>query len=443
MKKIILLSCILILLPLSVFAATINVPSEQPTIQAGIDAAENGDIVLLANGAYSGAGNYNVDFNGKSITVKSSGGAENCIIDCQQLGRGFLAYSEEIVILQGLTIKNGDAFDSDGGGVYAYGSDKITIIECIFENNSASGSMSRGGAVFSYFNSLSTFTRCTFINNSSSFGGAVYTAVGGSLFYYKPHGKFMECSFINNSASNSGGAVNCYGHHNFINCLFAYNTSSYMGGAVRLSGKSSYDSYLTNCSFTLNESVRMGGAIASDISFPEAPLILKNCILWGNTAPKGSEVYAKEKPCVITYSNIQGSHAGEGNIDTDPLFIDAVNVDLHLQYGSPCIDTGASDGASEDDLDGYLRPIGTGYDMGAYEYHYDTLFWQGYSSSWNDNLNWQPGMVPVEFNAVVISQLPSERDWPVVSDFNSVAEKVLIESGTLIIEQGNLTIGGS
>ena len=52
-------------------------------------------------------------------------------------------------------------------------------------------------------------------------------------------------------------------------------------------------------------------------------------------------------------------------------------------------------------------------------------------------------MVPVIFNAVVISELPSERDWPIVDDLNSVAEKVTIESGTLIIDQGRLTIGGS
>ena len=122
MKKIILLSCILILMPLYVLAATINVPGDQPTLQAGIDASVDGDVVLLADGTYTGVGNYNVDLSGKSITVKSSGGAENCIIDCQQNGRGFMAYLGETVTFEGLTVNNGDAGEgNDGGGWFLNG----------------------------------------------------------------------------------------------------------------------------------------------------------------------------------------------------------------------------------------------------------------------------------------------------------------------------------
>ena len=40
----------------------IHVPGDQPTIQAGIDAAEDGDIVLVADDTYTGDGNKNLDF---------------------------------------------------------------------------------------------------------------------------------------------------------------------------------------------------------------------------------------------------------------------------------------------------------------------------------------------------------------------------------------------
>jgi len=76
-----------------------------------------------------------------------------------------------------------------------------------------------------------------------------------------------------------------------------------------------------------------------------------------------------------------------GNIDVDPLFvnmdIDAGEIDLRLQAGSPCINAGLSSALPADtlnldgdsdmaeqlpyDLDGNTRIIGTSVDMGAYE----------------------------------------------------------------------------
>ncbi len=61
--------------------------------------------------------------------------------------------------------------------------------------------------------------------------------------------------------------------------------------------------------------------------------------------------------------NISGNYypqGGEGNISSDPLFIDPVNGDFHLQPGSPCIDAG--------DPDSPLDPDGTTADMGAFYY---------------------------------------------------------------------------
>ena len=89
------------------WGGTLNVPSDQPTIQSGIYVATDGDTVLIADGTYTGPGNYNINFNGKAITVKSVNGPDSCIIDCQQWGREFLFYSGEVgtSVQEGLTIK--------------------------------------------------------------------------------------------------------------------------------------------------------------------------------------------------------------------------------------------------------------------------------------------------------------------------------------------------
>jgi hypothetical protein len=74
-------------------------------------------------------------------------------------------------------------------------------------------------------------------------------------------------------------------------------------------------------------------------------------ILWANE-------YDQAVAAVIAYSDVQGGWGGTGNIDADPLFVDPIAGDYHLQAGSPCIDTGDPTfwpQPGEVDLDGQRR----------------------------------------------------------------------------------------
>ena len=123
----ILLGCITI----TTNAATIRVPGDYPTIQAGVNAAVNGDTVLVADGTYRGYGNYDIRLQGKIITLQSENGYEGCIIDCQEIGSGVYAGNPGSMI-RGFTIMN--ALDEwyYGGVVGYYGG---TVADCLITNN--------------------------------------------------------------------------------------------------------------------------------------------------------------------------------------------------------------------------------------------------------------------------------------------------------------------
>ncbi len=79
-KLIAFVTGLLFLWPVVIHSATINVPADQPTIQAGIDAATDGDTVLVHAGEYLGPGNTEITIGGKAIVIKGMSGAENTII---------------------------------------------------------------------------------------------------------------------------------------------------------------------------------------------------------------------------------------------------------------------------------------------------------------------------------------------------------------------------
>ena len=136
-----LLSLVFLCLVPSAKAAPINVPSGQPTIQAGINAANNGDTVVLAPGTYY----KNIDFKGKAIIVASSAGAATTIIDGgAALGSATASFQSGELrdsVLSGFTIQNGGnqtASSRGGGGVYVANT-WPTILNNIITNNVCNG----------------------------------------------------------------------------------------------------------------------------------------------------------------------------------------------------------------------------------------------------------------------------------------------------------------
>ncbi len=126
------------------------------TIKQAINAASNGDTVVVADGNYTGTNNKNLNFNGKAITVQSENGPANCIIDCEGNGRGFTFNSGEGAdsVVDGFTIRNGDVVS--GGGIYFIGKSNPTITNCIISGNTGK----YGGGIHCW-DSDPNITNCT------------------------------------------------------------------------------------------------------------------------------------------------------------------------------------------------------------------------------------------------------------------------------------------
>src|SRR5262249_30589539 len=145
------------------------------TIQKGVQTAQNGDTILVANGTYTGAANTNLNFGGKHFTLQSLGGAANCIIDCAGFGpRGFAFSSGETeqMVVDGFTVKNGSVgglLSNPEGAAVTVSSARPTLRNCIFRDNTAQGllTFATGGAVY-ISDASPTFTNCSFINNQAT-----------------------------------------------------------------------------------------------------------------------------------------------------------------------------------------------------------------------------------------------------------------------------------
>ena len=306
----------LFLFPTFSFGATINVPADYQNIQAAIDAASGGDTVIVADGTYTGEGNKNIDFKGKAITVQSENGAENCIIDCKNEGRGFYFHTGEGVksVVSGFTVTNGKVYGNGGGqamggGILCNEMSSPTITNCIISGNQAISSgdfgQAMGGGINCFDHSSPTISNCVIRdNNSSGEGGGIYLISGSSP-------TITDCIITNNSATSYGGGISCRNSSSpcITNCTISWNTSLNSAGMLLINASPT----LTKCRIVNNEASGHGGGMSCFESSPA----LTDCSISDNAAGQGgggglylSMSYATISECII--ENNAASSMGGG-----------------------------------------------------------------------------------------------------------------------------------
>ncbi len=354
-----------------------------PTIQAGIDAIDDGDVLELGAGTFTGDGNRDIDFLGKAIVVRSqTGSPETCILDCQgsvaEPHRGFHFRSGEGTgsVLDGVTITGGWAGDgARGAGIRCENASGPIISNCVLSQNRGAaalcidhGHLQCQDCVFEHNAALEgggvcceeatlTLTGCRFLQNTADM-------LGGAVHAHAATIEIVDCEFDQNSAAHGGATDFHFGCTVELRRCRYYGNSAGEAGAVCLFGMCT--GLVADCTFADNTAASWGGALSVGKS---SICQVRGCTFYGNAAPSGAVLLSDNQfvmantviafnlqgPGLYEHSNVLlsccdifgneggdwiGAYAGQygtnGNIAADPLFCAPEVWDFTLHADSPC-----------------------------------------------------------------------------------------------------------
>ena len=384
---------------------TIHVPQDQPTIQAAIKAASNGDIVLVADGTY----HENINFLGKAITVKSVDGASKTTIDGGGTNTVVTFSSSEGAgsILEGFTVTNGYN-EYSGSGIYIAGAAPTIRNNIIAKNAGCAGigiAVQGGGPLIA-----GNVIRNNFMSGCSggTGGGGIGVVAPPSSGQTRIIGNLIENN--NASSSNGGGGISLFAAGSPIveNNIIEGNNGGDAGGGLAMWNDSS--PVIVQNLFFQNTSSQ-GGAMYWVIPVSSPGLVLVNNTMANNSSGNGSAIFdggfdtnmqiendliiggagqvayfcqqfnGGTTPAVFSHNDVfsAGTAAISGNctvstgrdsnVSVDPLFISAA-TNFHVQSGSPVIDAGYNSAPDlpQRDLVGSPRIENGVVDMGAVEF---------------------------------------------------------------------------
>ncbi len=359
---------------------------------------EEADSVVSGFTITGGYAEYVGYIGGGIVCYESNPTIENCILanNVGVYGGGIADTNSSPTVTNCQFI--GNAAHLMGGGMDNYNDSHPIVTDCTFINNITDSTYSDefgGGAVGNSAGSYPLFSGCRFENNFTyGIGGGIYNEHDADSIV-------VDCDFVDNEGLWGGGAigddygecdsyvVNSRFYNNrgdlggamfigpngtliVVNCLFSRNQAESIGGGIWLRGSSLQ---VVNSTFYHNEALSWGGGMRVS----EATGDVSNSIFWENQDLDGAGLDAQIYEWMslgLHYNCIQGwvdiGHSDkDGNIDAEPLFLDADGPDamagteddnLRPGPGSPCVDAGDNnqipqDRADLDDDGDFIEPV--------------------------------------------------------------------------------------
>jgi uncharacterized repeat protein (TIGR01451 family) len=383
------------------------------------------------------------------------------LLDNHIYGNSALTYNGGGINLQGYahytltgnTFENNTAADR-GGGMNAGAKAVLTLTDNLFTGNSAykggglavdfyavanlrgniyrdNHAESAGGGLYAYRNDVLVFDGELFIGNSASYGGGVYFSSRADFQY----DSWMANTLIaDNQASMEGAGIYIAGGLLRLQHTTLSGNSGGEGSAIAVGDWTPGDPVEMASNLVLQNTILANQALGLHVS--DASTLAVDSILWHNVA-----VTLTEAP--------EASVSLVNQLTGDPLFADPANDDYHLTGASAARDVGVNAGVFND-FDGLLRPMGFGFDLGAYEYEDAAL-----SLSKTPHLSGANVGEEITYQIVLTSSGTQDTHHVVLTDtLDGWQRATAVESpdgnctitdpdwgGTVVCEPGDLNIG--